>query len=151
MATVVISLWARLTTRVRSLAVAKGTGGCKESGGGGPWERRGVGGSFWPGDAASWWVAGVGVRTGVAQGLGLCSAPCLPPFAAAEWTRPVGREAGHSGTRPAPPARPRPRSRGPSPDAPPSAPRSPRAPGCCLRVAAATQGAGCRRRCCRWT
>lgn len=33
MATVVISLWARLTTRVRSLAVAKGTGGCKESGG----------------------------------------------------------------------------------------------------------------------
>lgn len=62
-----------------------------------------------------------------------------------------GGEAGHSGIRPALPERPLPRAQGPSPDSPPSAPRSPRAPGCCLRVAAATRGAGCRRRCCRWT
>lgn len=34
MATAVISLWARLTSRVRSLAVVKGTRECKESGGG---------------------------------------------------------------------------------------------------------------------
>lgn len=32
MATAVTSLWARLTTPVRSPAVAKGTGGCRESG-----------------------------------------------------------------------------------------------------------------------
>lgn len=38
----------------------------------------------------------------------------------------------------------------PPPDAPPSPPRSPRAPGCCLRAAAA-RGAGCRPRCCKWT
>lgn len=40
MTTVVISLWARLTTRMRSLAVTKGTGGCKESGGGTVGEER---------------------------------------------------------------------------------------------------------------
>lgn len=60
MATVVISLWARLTTRVRSLAVAKETGGCKESGGG----DRGSGeawANFWPGNAAS--LRGEGERS----------------------------------------------------------------------------------------
>lgn len=67
-----------------------------------------------------------------------CVSVFLLPFAAAEWTRPGGGGARHGATASAPP-----------PDAPPSAPRSPRERGCCLGAAA--RGAGCRPRCCRWT
>lgn len=96
MATVVISLWARLTTRVRSLAVTKGTGGCKESGGGTVGEERrgrfsalaGVG--MWPP-----WGGGVVDRSGLV----FLSLPG-PPLAATEWTRPIGGGAQRHQTHP---------------------------------------------------
>lgn len=54
------------------------------------------------------------------------------------------REAGHAHHKATPPE-------SHTPGAPPSAPRSPRAPGCCLGASAAARAAGCRLRCCRWT
>lgn len=149
MATVVISLWARLTTRVRSLAVTKGTGGCKESGAGTVGEeRRGRFSALASVELRPPGEGGVADRRGPVLSVSVWLPVCLP-------LRPqnglVRLGAGHRGIRPTPPTRPLPRSQGPSPDSPPSAPCSPRAPGCCLRVAAAARGAGCRRRCCRWT
>lgn len=102
MATVVISLWAWLTTRVRSLAVAKETGGCKESGGG----DRGSGeawANFWPGNAAS--LRGEGERSSARV------SARLPVFLFSRREMDSsGGEAGHSGIRPALPERPLPRS-----------------------------------------
>lgn len=110
MATAVTSLWALLPSRVRSRAVAKGTGGCEESGSGGPWGGERCGLSKAPTGVgrkrpqASWRVAG---------GRGLpspssCPAPSLPLFAAAEWTR----RGGGRGTAASAPPQPRP---GPAP------------------------------------
>lgn len=152
MATAVTSLWAQFTTRVRSLAVAKGT--------------RGVAKSRKAGDRGGGERCGLPkVRTdmrrrrrprassrgqeGMAPSRGPpCRAPCLPLFVASEWARPrrewgVGRWGAVLGRLGPAPARP--------PDAPPFAPRSPHAPGCSPRAAAAVGGAGCRPRCCRWT
>lgn len=138
MATAVTSLWARLTTPVRSLAVAKGTGGCRVRNGGNSGEGSDVDCQKhhleWGGGSLTYPRGG---RKGAAPSRRTRASRCL-----SSPLRPrngLAREgAGRGATASAPP-----------PDAPPSAPRSPRERGCCLGAAA--RGAGCRPRCCRWT
>lgn len=129
--------------RVRSLAVAKETGGRKESGGGNREIRK------------TWAVlceAGVRMRPlWRADGSGpVRPSPSLPPLTVTKWTRPLGGRSTEASDPPLP-QDPSSAHKAPPPDASPPLPRSPRALGCCLRVAAAARGAGCRRRCCRWT
>lgn len=106
MATVVISLWVRLTTRVRSLAVAKGTGGCKESGGGTVGASGEAWANFWPGDAAS--LTGEGERSSARVSARLpVSFPSRPRNGLVRWEGGAQRHQ----TRPSretPPPRPRP-------------------------------------------
>lgn len=71
MATAVTSLWARLTTPVRSLAVARGTGGCKESG------RRG----WWRGKRCGLSKAPAGVRSRRPRASSRGGKRARPPFA----------------------------------------------------------------------
>lgn len=108
MATVVISLWARLTTRVRSLAVAKGTEGCKESGGGN--RERGEAWAVlyvsWRRDAAS------GGEGGMADGRGplllslpgsQCFSPCGRRMDSSDWGGGAQRHQTHPSCETPPP------------------------------------------------